>query len=48
MAALPEIALQSGARLVILNAQETPYDPAAAAILRGGIGDVLPRIVELV
>ena len=48
VAALPEIALQSGARLVILNAQETPYDPAAAAILRGGIGDVLPRIVELV
>ncbi len=48
VAALPEIALQSGARLVILNAQETPYDPAAAAILRDGIGDVLPRIVELV
>ena len=48
VAALPEIALQSGARLVILNAQETPYDPAAAAILRGGIGEVLPRIVELV
>ena len=48
VAALPEIALQGGARLVILNAQETPYDPAAAAILRGGIGEVLPRIVELV
>ena len=48
VAALPEIAIQCGARLVILNAQETPYDPAASAILRGGIGDVLPRIVELV
>lgn len=48
VAALPEIALQSGARLVILNAQETPYDPTAAAILRDGIGSVLPRIVELV
>ena len=48
VAALPEIALQSGARLVILNAQETPYDPAAAAILRDGIGTVLPGIVELV
>ena len=48
VAALPEIALQAGARLVILNAQETPYDPAAAAILRDGIGEVLPRIVELV
>ena len=48
VAALPEIALQAGARLVILNAQETPYDPAAAAILREGIGEVLPRLVELV
>ncbi len=48
VAALPEIALQCGARLVILNAQETPYDPAAAAILRDGIGSVLPRIVERV
>ena len=48
VAALPEIAIQYGARLVILNAQETPYDPAASVILRGGIGDVLPRIVELV
>ena len=48
VAALPEMALQAGARLVILNAQETPYDPAAAAILRDGIGEVLPRIVELV
>ncbi len=48
VAALPEIAIQCGARLVILNAQETPYDRAAAAILRGGIGEVLPRIVELV
>ncbi len=48
VAALPEIALQCGARLVILNAQETPYDPAAAAILRDGIGIVLPDIVERV
>ncbi len=48
VAALPEIALQCGARLVILNAQETPYDPAAAAILRDGIGTVLPQIVERV
>ena len=48
VAALPEIALQCGARLVVLNAQETPYDPAAATILRDGIGTVLPQIVERV
>ena len=48
VAALPEIALRAGARLVILNAQETPYDPYAAAILRGAIGETLPAIVERV
>ena len=48
VAALPEIALQAGARLVILNAQETPCDPYAAAILRGAIGETLPAIVERV
>ncbi len=48
VAALPEIAIQYGARLVILNAQETPYDSTASAILRDRLGDVLPRIVELV
>ena len=45
VAALPEIALRAGARLVILNAQETPYDPYASAILRGGVGETLPAIV---
>ena len=45
VAALPEIALRAGARLVILNAQETPYDDWASAILRGGVGETLPAIV---
>lgn len=45
VAALPEIALRAGARLVILNAQETPYDAWASAILRGGVGETLPAIV---
>jgi len=47
-AALPEIALLNGARLVIVNAQETPFDPAAGAVLRDQLGDVLPPLVELV
>jgi NAD-dependent deacetylase len=47
-AALPEIALRNGARLVIVNAQETPFDPAAGAVLRDQLGDVLPPLVELV
>jgi len=38
-------ALRAGARLVIVNAEPTEYDRAAAAVLRGPIGDVLPAIV---
>jgi len=45
-AALPEIALANGARLVILNAQETPFDDAASAVRREQLGEVLPEIVR--
>ena len=43
-AALPEIALRAGARLVIVNAEETPFDPVADAVLRDQLGDVLPAL----
>jgi NAD-dependent deacetylase len=39
------VALQAGAQLVIVNADRTPYDNAAAVILRGRIGETLPSIV---
>lgn len=45
---LPQEALQNGARLVIINAQETPFDRYASAVLREPIGTVLPKIVALV
>jgi NAD-dependent deacetylase len=45
---LPRYALQNGAKLAIIVAEETPFDRVADVILRGQIGDVLPRIVELV
>ncbi len=48
VAALPEIAIRAGAPLVILNAEETPYDTLAAATLRGALGETLPAIVERV
>jgi NAD-dependent deacetylase len=44
-AALPEIALQHGARLVIVNQQETPFDTYAAAVSHAGLGDLLPALV---
>lgn len=48
VAALPETALRNGAKLVILNAQETPYDSYAHAVVNASISEVLPRIVDKV
>jgi NAD-dependent deacetylase len=36
-----------GARVVILNAEATPFDGIADAVLRGVIGETLPRIVGM-
>ena len=48
VADLPRVALEAGAHLVIFNAEETPYDRAAHAVVRDRIGDVLPTIVDIV
>jgi NAD-dependent deacetylase len=45
---LPERALRNGARLVIVNAEPTPLDDRAHAVLRGKIGEILPELVEQV
>jgi NAD-dependent deacetylase len=47
-AGLPEIALRRGARLVILNAQETPFDLVADAVVRDPLGNVLPALAARV
>jgi NAD-dependent deacetylase len=39
-------AVERGARLVIINAQETPYDRLADAIVREPIGETLPTLVS--
>jgi NAD-dependent deacetylase len=39
------LAKDAGARVVIVNAQPTPYDDIADAVLHAPIGEVLPRIV---
>lgn len=46
VADLPMQALGAGARLVILNAQPTPLDIHAHAVLRGQIGELLPELVD--
>ncbi len=44
-AALPEVALGGGARLVIVNGQETPYDRYADALSHAPLGELLPELV---
>ena len=41
-------ARSAGARIVILNAEETPFDEIADAVLPGSISDILPRICDIV
>jgi NAD-dependent deacetylase len=48
VAYLPDYALEGNARLVIVNAEPTPYDPRAHAVLRDPIGTVLPALVSLI
>jgi NAD-dependent deacetylase len=48
VAGLPELALRNGAALVVLTAEETPYDQYATAVLRDRLEAVLPAIVDAV
>jgi NAD-dependent deacetylase len=41
-----ELAHAAGAKVVILNAQPTPFDEMADAVFRESIGAVLPQLVE--
>jgi NAD-dependent deacetylase len=45
VAELPAIALAEGASLVVVNAEPTPYDRRAVAVVRGRIGELLPIMV---
>ena len=45
-AGLCEVAVEAGARLVVVNAQETPYDAIASAVIREPIGEILPALVR--
>ena len=48
VAGLPELALRNGAALVVLNAEETPYDRYASAVVSERLETVLPAIVDAV
>jgi NAD-dependent deacetylase len=47
-AALPEYALANRARLVIVNAQPTPFDRIAEAVSHDQLGDVLPALASAI
>lgn len=47
-AGLCDYALGAAARLAVINAEPTPYDSIAHAVIREPIGDVLPRLVAAV
>jgi NAD-dependent deacetylase len=47
-AALPEIAARNGARLIIVNAEPTPFDEVADAVVREQLARVLPAMVAKV
>lgn len=44
-ARLPEIAIRAGSRLVVMNAEETPFDDVADEVLRDPLGALLPDLV---
>jgi NAD-dependent SIR2 family protein deacetylase len=45
---MPMYAVESGARLVIINLSPTPMDGKAAALIAANAGETMGRIVEKV
>lgn len=45
---IPLFALRSGARMIVINAEPTPFDELAEVVIHGRSGEVLPEIVELI
>jgi NAD-dependent deacetylase len=45
-ASLCGVAINAGSPLVVVNAEPTPYDEIASAVIREPIGEALPRMVD--
>lgn len=45
-AGLVGLAAEAGSQIIVCNGSETPYDDVAAAVLRGPLGEVLPKLVS--
>ena len=46
-ASLPEVAVRSGARLVIINREPTPLDPLADLTIHGSIGETMKAVMAV-
>lgn len=46
VAGLPYNAVRTGAKLIIVNGEPTPYDEAAAEVIREPISQALPKLVR--
>lgn len=47
-AAIPRVAVESGARMIVLNAEPTPFDHLAEVVIHGRSGNVLPELAALI
>jgi NAD-dependent deacetylase len=45
---IPLVAIRSGAQLIVVNAEPTPFDELAAVVIRGKSGEILPEIAGLI
>ncbi len=46
-AEIPLVALRAGARMIVVNAEPTPFDRWAEVVIHGRSGEVLPEIARL-
>jgi NAD-dependent deacetylase len=47
-AEIPLAAVRAGARMIIVNAEPTPFDDLAEVVIHGRSGELLPEIVRLI
>jgi NAD-dependent deacetylase len=45
---IPLVALRSRARMIVINAEPTPFDQLAEVVIHGRSGEVPPEIVALI
>ena len=45
---IPLAALRAGARMIVLNAEPTPFDRLASVVIHGRSGELLPQIAALI